>query len=305
MAFVSATRWLTTVAIGAAALTGCGGAGPAQSSAITVAASTDVWGSVVSAVAGKHATVKSILSGANVDPHTYQASPSDAAALTDSSLVVYNGGGYDAWVDDVLARHPDIKPVNAFSFLPAAGGEHAPNEHVFYNLTVAKSVAGAVADRLAAVDPADAGEFRANAAGFGRDADAIAASEHSIAGSYPNTSVVATEPVAYYLLQATRLADRTPPAFTKANEDGTDPSPADMAFVLDLVNHRQVAAVLLNPQTSTPAINSLQSAAQKAGVPVIDVTETLTSGADYLSWQRNTVNQLLAALGSNRSNASH
>jgi zinc/manganese transport system substrate-binding protein len=30
------------------------------------------------------------------------------------------------------------------------------------------------------------------------------------------------------------------------------------------------------------------------------VTETLPSGTDYLTWQRNTVNQLLAALRSSR-----
>ena len=41
-------------------------------------------------------------------------------------------------------------------------------------------------------------------------------------------------------------------------------------------------------------------AARRAGVPVTDVTETLPSGTDYLTWQRNTVNALLAALRSNR-----
>ena len=35
-----------------------------------------------------------------------------------------------------------------------------------------------------------------------------------------------------------------------------------------------------------------------AGVPVTDVSETLTDGTDYLTWQRNTVNQLQSALQS-------
>jgi zinc/manganese transport system substrate-binding protein len=144
---------------------------------------------------------------------------------------------------------------------------------------------------------------RANAAGFCRGADAIAGSEHAIAGTYPNTSVIATEPVVYYLLQASGLVNRTPPAFTAANENETDPAPADMAYVLDLVNHRQVAALLVNPQTTTAAIIGLRDAARRAGVPVTEVSETLPNGTDYLTWQRDTVNQLLAALRSNRSNA--
>jgi zinc/manganese transport system substrate-binding protein len=73
-----------------------------------------------------------------------------------------------------------------------------------------------------------------------------------------------------------------------------------MASVLDLINHRQVAALLVNPQTSNAATNGLKEAARHAGVPVTEVTETLPPGTDYLTWQRNTVNQLLAALRSSR-----
>jgi len=54
----------------------------------TVVASTDVWGSVASAVTGDHATVKSIVNSAVDDPHSFEASPADAAAVIDASLVV-------------------------------------------------------------------------------------------------------------------------------------------------------------------------------------------------------------------------
>jgi zinc/manganese transport system substrate-binding protein len=310
MALVNVRRWLSrflpafaVCLIGSTSLTGCGVSGSAHLQAATVVASTDVWGSVARAVAGRHVSVKSILSGADVDPHSYQVSPSDAAAITDAALVVYNGGGYDQWVDQVLAGHPGIKSVDAYSLLGPTNNPDPPNEHVFYDLSVAKSVATAIADRLATIDPGNAADYRANAAGFCRGADAVASSERAIAGTYPNTSVIATEPVVYYLLQASGLVNRTPPAFTAANENETDPAPADMAYVLDLVNHHQVAALLVNPQTSTAAIKGLRDAARRAGVPVTDVSETLPNGTDYLTWQRDTVNQLLAALRSNRSNA--
>lgn len=292
-----ATRWLAAVLVltGGAILTACSGA--AHSRAISVVASTDVWGSVARAVAGSHVAVKSILSGADVDPHSYEVSPADAAAIADAPLVVFNGGGYDGWVDEVLARHPDAKPVDAYSFLDRG---QPRNEHVFYDLAVAKSVAATIADRLATIDPGNGADYRANAAAFGRDADSIAGVEHAIATTHPNTAVVATEPVAFYLLRASGLVNRTPPTFEAAIENETDPAPADMAMVLDLVNRRQVAAVLINPQTSTTAISALRDAARHAGVPVTDVPETLTEGTDYLTWQRNTVNQLQSALQSSR-----
>jgi zinc/manganese transport system substrate-binding protein len=101
-------------------------------------------------------------------------------------------------------------------------------------------------------------------------------------------------------MKASGLVNRTPPTFEAAIENETDPTPADMAMVLDLVNRRQVSAVLINPQTFTTAINGLRDAARHAGVPVTDVSETLTDGTDYLTWQRNTVNQLQSALQSSR-----
>jgi zinc/manganese transport system substrate-binding protein len=281
--------------------TGCGS--PAhRHAAPTVVASTGVWGSVASAITGRHVAVNSILTGDDTDPHSYQVSPSDAAAITDATLVVYNGGGYDPWVDQVLAAHPNVKSIGAYSFLKrATTGEQPANEHVFYDLDVAKSVAFAIADRMAAIDPAHAPDYRANAAEFCRGADAIAISEHAIASAFPGTGVIATEPVGHYLLAASGLVNRTPPAFAAANENGTDPSPADMAFVLDLIEHRQVSALLVNPQTSTTAINRLRDAARRAGVPVTEVRETLPEGTDYLTWQRTTVNQLLTALQADRS----
>jgi zinc/manganese transport system substrate-binding protein len=286
--------------IGSTTLAGCGAGWPGHPHSPMVVASTDVWGSVARAIAGNHITVKSILAGAETDPHSYQASPSDAAAIIDAALVVYNGGGYDPWVDDVLAGHRAVKSIDAFSFTSSTSHGEQANEHVFYDMNVAKSVASTIAEKLAAIDPGNAADYRANAAEFCRGADAISSTEHAIASSYPAAAVVATEPVVYYLLAASGIVDRTPEAFTAANENETDPTPADMATVLDLIKHRQVVALLVNPQTSTAAITGLETVARRAGVPVTQVTETLPDGTDYLTWQRNTVNQLLAALRSNQ-----
>ncbi|WP_102141655.1 metal ABC transporter solute-binding protein, Zn/Mn family [Mycobacterium hubeiense] len=287
----------TTVGIAVLALGIAGCAQPphehAHENTVTVVASTDVWGSVAGAVVGDHATVKSILSGPAADPHSFEASPADAAAITDASLVVYNGGGYDHWVEDVLANHPDIASVDAYALVNA--GDPA-NEHVFYDPAAAKAVATRIADQLAGVDEAHADDYRANAAAFGRQADALLESERSIAKQRPGAAVVATEPVAFYLVRNAGLTDRTPPGFASAVEEGDDPSPADVAAMLDLINSRQVAALLFNPQTETPATKQISDAARRASVPVVVVSETLPEGTDYLGWQRQTVEQLAGAL---------
>ena len=266
-----------------------------QPGTVSVVASTDVWGSVASAVTGDHATVKSIVNSAADDPHSFEATPADAAAISDASLVVYNGGGYDHWVDDVLSGHQRVATVDAYSLLPAAVPQPA-NEHVFYDLETAKTVASQIADKLSQADADHADDYKANAAKFADQADIIAAAERAIGAAHPGATVVATEPVAHYLLTNSGITDKTPEGFTKAIEGDSDPSPADLAAVLDLIKTRQVSALVYNTQTQTDVTKQLEDAANQASVPVITVAETLPANTDYLTWQRQTVDQLASQL---------
>jgi zinc/manganese transport system substrate-binding protein len=295
-------RAITTAlvaALGVGLVAGCSqdnkAASDHQHASPAVVASTNVWGSVVSAVTGEHATVKAIISSAADDPHSYEVTPADAATIADASLVVYNGGGYDHWVDDVLSTHKDVQSVNAYSLLPSSVPQPA-NEHVFYDLETAKAVANQIADKLSQSDAGHANDYRANASKFAEQADAIAAAERAIGAAHPGAAVVATEPVAHYLLVNSGIADKTPEGFTKAIEQDSDPAPADLAALLDMISSHQVSALVYNTQTQTDVTKQLQDAAQKASVPIVDVTETLPSGTDYLTWQRQTVDHLASQL---------
>lgn len=305
-AVVAAAAPMFVVAVTAVAVvSGCSrsetGGAPASGTP-TVVASTDVWGSVAQAVAGDDARVSSIISSGSADPHSFEPSPSDAARITDASIVVYNGGGYDPWVDAVLKNYPNVTSVNAYRLhnASAAGGEQRANEHVFYDVGTATAVAGDLATKLAAADPGNAAEYASRAKDFARRTDDIRAAEDQLRAERPGTAVVATEPVAHYLLSASGLADKTPPGFTAAIEQDTDPAPADVAAMLDLINSRSVAAVIFNDQTVTAVTRQVRTAAEKAGVPIVSVTETLPAGADYLTWQRDTVQRLADALHEDR-----
>jgi zinc/manganese transport system substrate-binding protein len=284
----------TVAAFAAAALAvgvaGCGQNHAPSPTKPTVVASTDVWGSVAAAVGGDDATVTSILTSATDDPHSYEASPSDAAEIADASLVVYNGGDYDHWVDDVLANSPTVPKVDAYSQLPNA--QQHPNEHVFYDLATVKATARQIADQLADIDGSHADAYRANADKFSDAASEVLTSERAIGQSHPGASVVATEPVANYLLVNAGIADKTPKGFAEAVEQDTDPSPADLAAMLDLINNHQVSALLYNTQTETAVTKQLRDAANAASIPIVNVSETLPEGTDYLSWQRRTVQEL-------------
>lgn len=268
----------------------------------SVVASTDVWGSVAQAVAGDDARVTSVVTG-SADPHSFSPAAHTVADVEDAAVVVFNGGGYDAWIDEVLAGHRNVAAVEAFSLLdPAAVGETLPaNEHVFYELNTAKAVADRIADRLAEVDPANAAQYRSRATDFGRRAESVLGRERAMRTEFSGAAVVATEPVAHYLVLAAGLTDKTPEGFSNAIEQDTDPAPADMAAMLDLISRREVAALLFNDQTMTGATRQIRDAARAAGVPIVEVTETLpATGEDYLAWQAATADRLNSALRERR-----
>jgi zinc/manganese transport system substrate-binding protein len=108
--------------------------------------------------------------------------------------------------------------------------------------------------------------------------------------------VAQTEPIAHYLLVAAELKDATPEEFTNAIEDGNDPSPAAIAATRQLLSEKQARALVYNIQTQDKVTQDMRTTAETAGVPVVEVTETLPEGLDYIQWQTQTAESLANAL---------
>ena len=298
---VLTTTVLTTTVL---ALAGCGSTdsgagGDGGDAALSVVASTDVWSSVVETVAGDAVEVTTLTDGPSADPHSYESTAADAAAVTDADLVVFNGGGYDEFLAEILGTLDGKRTVNAFEL--AEGGEgHAhedgANEHVWYELPAVQAVAAQVAEELGTLLPEQAETFTANAAAFREEIDTIAAQVSAIARANPGGRVVMTEPVAAYLIEDAGLTDVTPAEFLEAVEEETDPPAAAVAATRQLMSGNQASALIYNPQTETPVTEQVRSDAEAAGVPVVEMTETLPEGVAYVSWMTEQVEALSSAL---------
>src|SRR4051794_10107675 len=69
---------------------------PGPRAVIEVAASVNVWGSILSQLGGNHVHETSIISNPATDPHDYEPSPADARIIAAARLFVENGIGYDS-----------------------------------------------------------------------------------------------------------------------------------------------------------------------------------------------------------------
>lgn len=311
---------LTTVSVGCVVALGavaCGDGGSGQTvddGTITVVVSTDVWGSVAKAVGGDRVEVLSLIDDPADDPHSYEATAEDAANVQDADLLVYNGGGYDEFFASLAEQAPDVPTVSAFDLSRLGSGEGghdhghesghrhehghgSVNEHVWYHLPTVAKVADAVADRLGAVDEANRQRYANSASAFTGRIDELTGKVRQIRAEHGGSEVVATEPVAHYLIDAAGLTDATPPDFAEAVEEETDVPIAALNTMNQRLASGQVTAVLKNTQTVTPVIEKVVGTARKAGVPVVDVTETLPkSDKDYIAWMSGQVAALSAAL---------
>ena len=297
---LAAAPVISTVAL--TVLLGIAGCGSADQQAtgndrLTVVASTDVWGSVARAVAGDAAEVKSIINDPSADPHAYESKPADAAEVTNADLVVFNGGGYDDFMPKILEAVGDKPTVEAFALetqQPADGA--LPNEHVWYDLSVAQSVAQQVADKLGQLDPGQAQQYTARAQAFRTEIDGLESKLASIARAHRGQQVAMTEPVAQYLITAAGLTDATPAEFLEAVEEETDPPAAAVAATKELFAQRQVRALVYNPQAETPVTSQIRAAAESTRIPVVTMTETMPENTDYRGWMSGQIDALSAAL---------
>jgi zinc/manganese transport system substrate-binding protein len=167
---------------------------------------------------------------------------------------------------------------------------------VWYDLEVTNAVAERVAAELGELLPRQSDVFDRNAADFAERIDGLRHDVERVAEEHAGAKVVATEPIAHHLLAAAGLEDATPHEFAAAVENETDVPPAAQQQMLELVED-EVDVVVRNVQTTTPATENVVGAAEQAGTPVVDVTETLPERqTDYIAWMGGQIDALAKAL---------
>jgi zinc/manganese transport system substrate-binding protein len=300
------SRYLTlavVVPLGALLLaSGCSGAaaGSDPGGKIVAVGAENEYANVIGQVGGKYVQVSAIMSNPNTDPHTFEASASVARLVSSAQLVVQNGVGYDGFMNTIENAVPNsarkLIVVQTLLGLP----DSTPNPHLWYKPSTMPAVANAIAADLAALQPAHASFFKAQAAAFAGSLSAWNNAIAALAAKYPDTPVATTEPVADYMLQAAGADNLTPWAFQADIMNGTDPSAQDVATQRSLFTQHQVKVFLYNQQVTDSLTESFISLARANGIPVVGVYETMPEpGYDYQSWMLAEVQDLQRAVAGN------
>lgn len=254
----------------------------AAQDAISIVAAENFYGDVAQQIAGRSATVSSILNNPEQDPHLFEASPAVARLLSAAAIVVYNGIGYDPWMPRLLtaATSAQRTVIVVADLVHRTAGD---NPHIWYDPPTMPAYAAALAAVLVERDPAHKQDVQRNLDAFLASLGPLETKISELRQNYADTPVTATEPVFGYMAAALGFRMRNQ-RFQLAVMNNAEPRVSDVAAFENDLRMPAVRLLLYNSQAADPVTRRLMVIAEQAKVPVVGVTETEPAGKRYQDW---------------------
>jgi zinc/manganese transport system substrate-binding protein len=94
------------------------------------------------------------------------------------------------------------------------------------------------------------------------------------------------------------LVDATPEGYRRSVSNESEPSPGDLTEFERALRDGSIDVLIYNTQTSGSVPEQLRAAAEDAGVPVVDVSESPgDADGSFVAWQLAQLTELSDALG--------
>jgi len=263
---------------------------PKQRAAIlNIVAAENFYGGVARQIAGNSADVTSILSNPNQDPHEFTTDAATARAVADADIVIYNGLGYDDWMNRLLGVQgkPGRNVIRVADLIGAKAGD---NPHIWYDPRTMPVLAAKLAEILKQPE---------NLAAFQKEMVAVTSKIAQIKSAHRGTVVTATEPVFGYMVSALGFKMENY-SFQLAVMNDTEISFQQASDFEKSLHDKSMKILFYNSQVTDPVTQRVQEIAKKIGVAVIGVTETQPPDAkNYADWMLAELNQVETALETN------
>jgi len=242
----------------------CGGDGESSGDgSLTVIATTTILGDIARNVVGDSGSVATILP-IGTDPHDYQASSRQAAAIAEADLVIANGLGLEEGLLDVLAAAAsdganivEIAPL--LDPIPFAGNHEAArggdDPHFWLDPIRDAEAAHAIAAELTAIDPNT--DWIGRAASYGDQLTAVDSRIAGILSSVPvNQRKLITNHDAFSYF-AERYGFEVIGAVIPGGSTLAAPSSAELTKLADQIRSEGVAAIFTETTGSEDLADAL------------------------------------------------
>jgi zinc/manganese transport system substrate-binding protein len=266
--------------------------------ALEVVASFSIIGDFVKNVGGDRVNVTTLV-GPNSDVHVYAPAPADAKKIADAKLLVINGLGLEGWLPRLLQSSGGKAPITVATngIAPLRLGSDA-DPHAWQSVANAKIYVANISDALVAADPRDAAAFRANAARYAAELDALEAEVRAaVAQIRPEHRKVISTHDAFGYFAASYGIDFIAPSGVSTE---AEPSARDVAKIISQIKSTKIPAVFLE-NFGDPRLVSRIAAETGSKVGGTLFSDALTDEKGpcptYIEMVRHNIRTLTSALG--------
>ncbi len=276
-------------------LSACGGSTPSAPSGdrLTVVASIPPLADFVAQVGGDRVEVITMVPpGSN--PHLYEPTVAQMAAVSRARLVVLNGADLEFWAPQVLdaAQHADLEVVvlsEGMDLLREGDTDHA-NPHLWLSPKRAMVYVERIRDALMTVDPEGQATYQANAERYLEELRALDAEIEQAVAGFATREVIIYPAWDYFLmdygLQAAAYVEAYP---------GKEPSPQYLAQVVEVVKRTGARAVFTRTQFPPQAAQTIATETGAQLLP-LDPLGGLPPREHYLDLMRWNLSQFRRGL---------
>ncbi len=283
---------------------------------LRVVATTSIVADVVAQVGGEQIDLTRLMP-LGADPHAFEPTPRDAAAIADAHVVFVNGAGLETFIDSLLESAGDVPlvPVSAgiellpFEVDPHHGedehhdddGHHHEGEgdpHLWFDPNNVLVWVHNIEETLSALDPQHAGAYHENAEGYEAELEGLDGWIRQEVARIPEGNRVLVTDHASLTYFADRYGFRQVGAVIPATTTLAESSARELAALQEAIGEYDVPAIFVG-RTVNPRL--AEQVAADTGVRLVSIytgslSEPEGSAPTYLDFMRYNVAAIVEGL---------
>lgn len=187
--------------------------------------------------------------------HDYQLKPDDLKTLSEAQIFVVNGAGMESFMSKVVEQQPNLKVVDASKGIPLikGEGEAGDNPHLWVSISNAIQQVKNIGLQLATLDPEHAAQYSANTTAYVDKLEALRAKMHQTLDGAKKRDIITFHEAFPYFAREFNLNI----AAVIEREPGSEPSAAELANTIEIVQKSKIKALFAEPQYPAKAADTI------------------------------------------------
>ncbi|MBA4494161.1 metal ABC transporter solute-binding protein, Zn/Mn family [Paenactinomyces guangxiensis] len=310
--------WVAVMLLAVTALAGCGSSTTAtkkDDSKLQIYTSLYPLEDFAKKIGGNHVQVTNLVPP-GTESHDFELSARDMANLSEADVFIYNGAGFEPWVEKAVQSLDQdqtviVNSTEKMDLIPVTGQEHDhshekgkhPHDrgnfdpHVWMDPTLAKQEALKIRDALIKADPTHKADYEKNYSVLADQFDQLDQEYMEMVKKAPRKEFVVSHAAFGYLAKRYGLQQIAVSGITPSDE----PSPRELQEIIETVRKHDVKVILFETLVSGKVAEVVKKEVKAEALtlnPLEGLTkEELDRGDDYFSVMRKNKAHLARALG--------